>query len=264
MTRRPLLALCLAALAWAAPGPARAQAPADLVVALSMPTPGFQVGVVRGREVVLAKGYEIDLARAVAARLGRPGVRFVNEARFTALFSPGAKDWDLGIGQITITARRAEAIDFSRPYFEADQGVLLRSGLKLRARTLAALARLRLCALKGSTAADLIAERIAPRRGVRLSRDQSRLEADLYSRRCDAIVGDAPQLGVLRKQAPDRVGALAGRIPTGEQWAMTFPQGSPLRDQVDDAVRALERDGTLRRLARRWLTTDTGALPPFR
>ena len=264
MTRRGLIvALCLAALACAAPGPARAQAPGELVVALSMPTPGFQVGVVRGREVLLARGYEVDLARAVAARLGYATVRFVNEARFTALFSSGAKDWDVGIGQITVTERRAEAIDFSRPYFESDQGVLLRSGLKLRSRTLAALARLRLCALKGSTAADLIAARIAPRRGVRLSRNQSKLEADLYARRCDAIVGDAPQLGVLRAQAPDRVGALAGRIATGERWAMTFPQGSPLRDRVDGALRQLERDGTLRRLARTWLTTDTAALPAF-
>ncbi len=93
MTRRGLIvALCLAALACAAPGPARAQTPGELVVALSMPTPGFQVGVVRGREVLLARGYEVDLARAVAARLGYATVRFVNEARFTALFSSGAKE----------------------------------------------------------------------------------------------------------------------------------------------------------------------------
>ena len=71
-----------------------------------MPTPGFQAGVVRGREVVLAKGYEIDLARAVAAQLGRPGVRFVNEARFSDLFASGAKDWEVGIGQITVTDKR--------------------------------------------------------------------------------------------------------------------------------------------------------------
>ena len=69
---------------------------------------------------------------------------------------------------------------------------------------------------------------------------------------------------MLRKQAPDRVGALAGRIPTGEAWAMTLPQGSALRDGVDAALRALKRDGTLRRLARRWLTRDVGKLPVFR
>ena len=63
--------------------------PGELVVALSMPAPGFQVGAVRGRDVVLAKGLEIDLARALARRLGIPRVRFVNERLFSTLLRPG-------------------------------------------------------------------------------------------------------------------------------------------------------------------------------
>ena len=55
-----------------------------------MPAPGFQVGAVRGRDVVLAKGLEIDLARALARRLGIPRVRFVNERLFSTLLRPGA------------------------------------------------------------------------------------------------------------------------------------------------------------------------------
>src|SRR5689334_16968221 len=45
------------------------KAPEVLTVGLSMPTAGFQVGAVRGRDVVLARGLEIDLARLLAKRL---------------------------------------------------------------------------------------------------------------------------------------------------------------------------------------------------
>ena len=35
-----------------------------------MPSEGFQVGVVKGSQVIYAQGFEIDLARALAKQLG--------------------------------------------------------------------------------------------------------------------------------------------------------------------------------------------------
>ena len=86
--------------------------PGQLVVGVSMPAAGFQVGAVRGRDVLFAKGYEIDLAEALARELGVPSVRFVQEDRFSAFFEPGAKDYDLALSQITITtgARRGRRL----------------------------------------------------------------------------------------------------------------------------------------------------------
>ena len=93
-----------------------------LVVGLNLPSPGFQVGAVRGEEVVFAKGFEIDLARALARELGFEHVRFVHVERFGRLFSPGDKQWDIALAQATITDERAANVDFSVPYLEADQG----------------------------------------------------------------------------------------------------------------------------------------------
>jgi ABC-type amino acid transport substrate-binding protein len=250
----------VAATAPAAGAQAPTKVPGELTVALSMPAAGFQVGVVRGREVVLAKGFEIDLARAIAAQLAIPAVRYVNEERFPALTETGPKDWDLGLAQVTVTEQRASRVSFSRPYFRADQGVLLNRSVVIRPRTLRALRGLQLCAERGSTGADVVRERVRPRRRVRLVGDLSRLEADLYQRRCDAVVADAPQLGVMRARAPRRFGALAGRIRTGELYAATFERGSALRPLVDEAILTLQRNGTLDRLARRWLTRDVGDL----
>ena len=143
MIRRLLLLALLAATL--APAGAAAQVPTktpgQLVVGVSMPAAGFQVGAVRGRDVLFAKGYEIDLATAIARELGVPSVRFVQEDRFSAFFAAGAKDYDLALSQISITAARDALVDFSRPYFVADQAVLLRRGLTLQRAPLRGAAR---------------------------------------------------------------------------------------------------------------------------
>jgi len=130
MRARLAIAAALAVLAAPAAAPAQTptKTPGQLVVGVSMPAAGFQVGAVRGREVLFAKGYEIDLAKALAGELAVPAVRFVQEDRFTAFFQPGPKEYDLALSQVTITDARDAVIDFSAPYFPADQGVLLRRG----------------------------------------------------------------------------------------------------------------------------------------
>ena len=267
MSRRLVLVALTLLAAALAPGSAAAQVPTktpgQLVVGVSMPAAGFQVGAVRGRDVLFAKGYEIDLANAIARELGVPSVRFVQEDRFSAFFAAGAKDYDLALSQITITDAREAAVDFSRPYFVADQAVLLRRGLTLQKRRFSQLRKLRLCAERATTGAKQ-AKRIRPSRPVRVFGDASRLEAELYQRRCDAMVGDAARLGALRAQAPQRFGELAGRIKTGERYGVVFESGSALRAPVDDALAALEEDGTLGRLAATWLSTDVTRLRAFR
>ena len=264
---RRLLTAALVVTASAVPGSAAAQVPTktpgQLVVGVSMPAAGFQIGAVRGREVLFAKGYEIDLANAIARELGVPSVRFVQEDRFSAFFEAGAKDYDLALSQITITDARDAVVDFSRPYLVADQAVLLRRGLTLAKRRFSALRKLRLCAERATTGAKR-ARRIRPERAVRVFGDASRLEAELYQRRCDAVIGDAARLGALRAQAPQRVGQLAGRIRTGERYGAVLEPGSALRAPVDAALATLEEDGTLGRLAAAWLSTDVSRLRAFR
>ena len=114
-----LVALALPASAATPP----TKTPGVLTVALEMPSAGFQVGIVRGRNVILAKGLEIDLATQVARRLDLR-VRFLNEPSFSRLVKAGPNDGDVAIAQISVTPDRARRVDFSTPYLQADQGVL--------------------------------------------------------------------------------------------------------------------------------------------
>jgi ABC-type amino acid transport substrate-binding protein len=62
-----LFALAMPAASAAAPP---TQTPGELVVGVNFGEPGFQVGAVQGTKVVLARGFEIDLARLLAQRVG--------------------------------------------------------------------------------------------------------------------------------------------------------------------------------------------------
>jgi polar amino acid transport system substrate-binding protein len=238
--------------------------PGTLTVALSMPSAGFQVGAVRGRTVILAKGFEIDLAREVARRIGLRRVRFLNEASFSTLLKAGSKDWDVALAEITVTPGRSKRVDFSIPYFEADQGVLVRGDLTPLPRSIAALRKLLLCAERGTTGAALVTSRIKPTRKPLFVENPSRLSYDLFAKRCDAVVADAPALAVLRREAPDRYGPLVGRILTRERYAVALEKGNPLRARVNAALKGIASEGILLRLRRQWLGADTSKLPVLR
>ena len=42
--------------------------------------------------------------------------------------SPGPKKFDFDVNQISITPKRAEQVDFSVPYYEAEQAVVVKKG----------------------------------------------------------------------------------------------------------------------------------------
>lgn len=264
---RPILAAAVVVVALAAPATAASpptKSAGRLTVGLAMPSAGFQVGAVRGRTVVLAKGLEIDLAHDLAKRLGISRVRFVNERLHSTLLNPGRKDWDIALAQISITAARARRVDFSTPYLEADQGVLMRSGLPTKPKSLGDLRKLKLCAERATTGAVVLANRIKPAKKPLFLHNPSDLSYALFTKRCDAIVFDAPSLAVLRRQAPDRYGPLVGRIATKEKYAIALEKGSPLRPQVNAALKSLVKNRTLARLRGRWLGVDTATLPVLR
>lgn len=267
MIRRgaPLVALVIALLLPAVGGgaPATTQTPGVLVVGVNLGEPGFEVGAVAGTAVVLSRGFEIDLTRALAKRLAIGQVQFVHEPVFSRLYAPGAKTWDVAVAQITITPARRANVDFSVPYLTADQGVLLAEGVP-EPKSLADLRALQLCAQRGTTSAVAIGSKIRPTKAALLFDKQEGLLDALYQRRCGAVIDDAPILAALRRQAPDRYGRLVARLGTPESYAFALPKGSTLRPLLDQALGALKQDGTLVTLEKRWLGANMAKLPVLR
>ena len=107
-----LLALALPAAAFAddTPPPSTPPgAPGSLVVALGLQSAVLQAGVVRGRDVILARGFEVELARTLARRLGGHVERFVYVPSQTRLLASSGGGWQLALAGIEPSARAGPA-----------------------------------------------------------------------------------------------------------------------------------------------------------
>jgi ABC-type amino acid transport substrate-binding protein len=246
-------ALVLAAAVPAGAAPPATERPGELVIAVNLPRPAFQVGSVRGSQVVLARGLEIEVARALARRLGLQP-RFVHVGNARRLVAPGGKPWDIALAQIVPTPQRRRAVDFSVPYVRADQVVLLARGME-RPRSLAGLRRLQLCAERRSRGMDVIASRIRPSLPPVAAPGVESLLRRVQTGACEAAVADVSRIGPALSGKQKRFGGLAGRIETGA-YAVALERGSILTPSVDGTLSRLSADGSLRRLAKAWLGVD--------
>jgi ABC-type amino acid transport substrate-binding protein len=210
---------------------------------------------------VRARGFEIDLARALARRLG-VALRIV-DVPFARVLAPGSKPFDVSISHVTITAKRARSVDFSRPYFVVNKGVLVAPGVA-PPETLAGLRRLRVCAQAATTSIAYVRERLRPGpapQSFASAIDVLRAVADGF---CQAMIADLQILVAARRDQPDLYGPIAGQIVTNERYGAVFEQGSRLRAPVGAALQSLARAGAVERLAARWFGSGWDEVPVLR
>ena len=243
------LALAAPAAAADAPPPAR---PTSLVVALSLGDSGLQAGVVRGREVILAR------------RLGGRVVRFIDVRPPGRLLAAGAPGWHLALASIEPTPEARGTAAFSAPYLTTDLAVVLRRGLE-RPRGLAGLRTRLVCVARGSDALPVVARTVRPVRPPLVVPGRERLRTLLRTGACDAAVVPAWQAGALIGGRGRLFGPVAGRIEHRHGLVIAVARGSGLDPaDVDRELRRLRVDGSLGRLARSWLGLDPAALRRLR
>jgi polar amino acid transport system substrate-binding protein len=262
--KRLIVLLAVAALASAAAVSARTTAPPTLVpgqltVAFGDPAVGFAVGTVRGGTVTNPRGYEVDLAKAIAVQLGIPKINWIYTP-WTGLFSPGTKKFDFSLQEATITAQRAKTVSFSTSYFDANQGVLIRKGLT-PPKSQAELKKLQTCAQAVTTGLDWIKTRLHPDKAPLIYQTTTEAFQAVQIGRCDAIVLDVPIVASEKKARPTRYGPVAGQIVTHEQYGAVFQKGSALVAPVNAAIKKLWANGTIPSLQKKWFAIDFTKVP---
>jgi len=246
------------------PSPTAAAPPVQLVVALGLRDPALDAGVVRGSEVLLARGYEAELARILARRLGAHVDRFVALRPALRLMAGAPSGWHLALAGIEPSRAARGAAVLSDPYLTTDAAVVLRRHLP-RPRSVADLRGHLLCALRGSEEARTIATAVRPASAPLLSRSVDRLREQLRTGACDAALVPAIQAGRFVRGHGSELGPVAGRFPSGRGLVVAVARGSGLDvHAVNAALTRLRNDGTLGRLARTWLGLDPAALRTLR
>lgn len=201
------------------------------------------------------KGFEAAVVAAVAKQMGITKVTWTRTG-FDAAIAPGKKDFDFNVQQYSITPERKEVVDFSRSYYTVEQALVAAKDNEIsKARSLADLKDARLGAALGSTSLDYIENVIKPNTQVQVFDDNAAAKAAFDAGQVDGLVFDLPTayyVTAVEIENADIVGVLP-TVGDAEQLGFLFEKGSPLVSCVDNALDALDKDGTLASLQTEWL-----------
>lgn len=233
----------------------------DLIVAFGDPAVGFASGTVRGSTITNPRGYEVDLASAIAKGLGLKPVWMYSP--WNALFLPGTKKFDISFQEATITAQRKRTVDFTSSYLNANQGVLI-SKQTTPPKSIADVKKLQTCAQTNTTGLDWINTRLHPdKRPLTYPTTTAAFQA-VQLNQCQALILDVPIVALERKSNPSKYGAVAGQIATHEQYGAVLQKGSKLVSPVDAQIKKLTGDGTVGKLQKKWFNIDFSTIPTLK
>lgn len=208
------------------------------------------------------KGFESAVAYAIAGQLGfaESDVEWVVEP-FNSSYRPGPKDFDFDLNQISITPKRAEAVDFSAPYYEADQALVALQGSDLAdATSLADFADAEIGVQIGTTSLEAVEASIQPSSDPQVFDTSNDVVTALKQAQVDAIVVDVPTAFFLTAvQVPD--GEIVGQFsaPGGDQWGALLAKDSSLTPCVSAAIEELRSSGELEQLTKTWISDQAKA-----
>jgi polar amino acid transport system substrate-binding protein len=232
--------------------------PGKLIVGFDVPAPSFWNGRPTGTTIKNPSGFEWALSQDIAKQLHITKVQYFR-APFSGLFSPATKKYDFALEEVTITPERAKVVSFSAPYFDANQGVLIRKGLK-KPKSIADLKKLQLCAQATTTGLAYIQHKIRPAKKPLIYSASSTAAFDaVEAGKCDALILDVPIIAAQSKKKPGAYGGIAGQIVTGEHYGAVMDKGSKLKPDLDKAIKTLAANGTIKKLTKKWLLNP---LPP--
>ncbi|POX61854.1 amino acid ABC transporter substrate-binding protein [Streptomyces sp. Ru62] len=210
------------------------------------------------------KGFESAVAYAVAKQLGYGKSAVVwQSVPFNKAFAPGVKTFDFDINQVSISAERKKAVDFSSGYYDVRQAVIaLKGGKAAEAKSIADLKKLKLGAQVGTTSLDYITDVVKPAQDAAVYAKNDQAKSALKNGQVDAIVTDLPTAFYITAAEVTNariVGQFENQAGTPEQFGLVLDKGSALTSCVSGAVDALRKDGTLARIEKQWLSDAVDA-----
>lgn len=208
------------------------------------------------------EGFESAVAYAIGKQLGYPPakVKWTVES-FNSSFAPGPKDFDFDVNQISITPPREKAVDFSAPYYTANQAVVaLKDSDAAKAKSLAELQDANLGVQIGTTSLEAAEAKIEPSSRPEVFNTSNDVIQALKNEQIDAVVVDLPTaLYLTAVQVPEA--AVVGQFgaPGGDQWGALLEKDSQLTGCVSAAIEELESSGELEKITQRWMSQAAGA-----
>ena len=203
------------------------------------------------------EGFESAVAYAIGKQLGYPKskIEWTVES-FDSSYAPGPKNFDFDVNEISITPTREKAVDFSVPYYSANQAVVaLEDSEAAKAKSLAELKDTKIGVQINTTSLSTVDEEIDPSNKPEVFNSSGDVVTALKNGQVEAVVVDLPTALYLTAAQVENA-TIVGQFgkAEGEEWGALLAKESPLTECVSGAIEALEESGELEKITQRWMS----------
>ena len=189
-------------------------------------------------------GFDIDVVKAVAQKAGFE-VKFLNTPWEGIFNSVAQGDRDLLVSSITITPERKQTLDFSAPYFDAQQLIAIKSDSKIA--KFDDLKNLKVGVQNGTTGDEVITK-LQGKNSVNVKRFESTPLAlkEMESGGVDAVVADNGVVVHYVNNNPDsKFKTLTDSSFASEQYGIAVKKGNAeLLEKINKGLAGIREDGT--------------------
>jgi len=229
-------------------------APAASTPAASAPAPAARVYVV-GTDAAYAPfesqnekgeivGFDVDVVKAVAQKAGIE-VKFVNTPWEGIFNSVAQGDRDLLVSAITITNERKQTLDFSEPYFDAQQLIAVKKDSKIT--KFADLKKLKVGVQNGTTGDEVVAK-LQGKDSANIKRFESTPLAlkELEAGGVEAVVADnGVVVNYVNNNADAKFKTISDASFAAEQYGLAVKKGNAeLLAKLNKGLADIKADGS--------------------
>ena len=200
-------------------------------------------------------GFDVDVINAVAEKMGLTASYLPNQKFDTLvpIIKQGGKA-DVSIAAITITDERMESVDFSEPYLDSNQAIVVAKGSSETEETLNDASKQVVCQ-GGTTGDEWIGENLPDAVRVPVD-DVTAALAGVQTGRYQAMVVDLPVASYMLSQSFSDL-EIVKEIPTGEQYGIAVSKDNPeLTQAVNKALEDMKSDGTMKEIETKWFGSE--------
>ena len=200
-------------------------------------------------------GFDVDVINAIAEKMGLTASYLPNQKFDTLvpIIKQGGKA-DVSIAAVTITDERMESVDFSEPYLDSNQAIVVAKGSSETEETLNDASKQVVCQ-GGTTGDEWIGENLPD--AVRVPVDDvtaalTGVQTGLYQ----AMVVDLPVASYMLSQSFSDL-EIVKEIPTGEQYGIAVSKdNTELTQAVNKALEDMKSDGTMKEIETKWFGSE--------
>ncbi|WP_443114707.1 basic amino acid ABC transporter substrate-binding protein [Herbaspirillum seropedicae] len=206
-------------------------------------------------------GFDIDLIKAIS-QASNFKIQLVSTPWEGIFATLGQGDRDIIISGITITDKRAQMVDFSLPYFPAEQVIITNADAKIT--SLSDLKKTQV-AVVNSTAGDIVVSEELGKASTAIHRFDNTvlMLEELYRGGVDAAVGDVGVIKFYIKSHPEKKFKVVGDSKFVRQYfGIAVKKGNKeLLDKINAGLKKIVADGTYAKIYKTWFDGDVPTLP---